>query len=55
MPTDRCPSHPSQLVDDCAFCEARIASAELAEQEDRPDLADLAADRYERWLGSLAE
>jgi hypothetical protein len=54
MPTDRCPSHPSQPVDDCGYCEAKIRRAELAESDDRPDEADLAAERYANWLGEIA-
>jgi hypothetical protein len=53
MPTDRCPTHPRFPVDDCPYCEARIARRELAESEDRPDESDRDAARYEAWLDRL--
>jgi hypothetical protein len=55
MTSKRCPSHPTQPLDDCAYCEQRIAQIEQAEGGHAltDDHAD--ADRYERWLDRIGE
>jgi hypothetical protein len=55
MPTDRCPTHPRFPVDDCPFCEAKIARQELNESDPPDDGGTIAEARYERWLGEVGE
>lgn len=50
--TARCPSHPSQPYDDCAYCEAAIERAELRERDSEPEVGQ---DRYERWLARIQD
>jgi len=46
----RCPSHPSQPLDDCGYCEAKIRRRELDLSDPPDDGGDVDADRYERWV-----
>ena len=50
-----CPRHGRKggTVEDCEWCEADIDRAELMENDDYPEAADMAAERYERWLTDL--